>query len=43
MDHGKDVYCEKPMCHTLFDMIGDAVHTGPTLTNVNDVRAILIA
>ena len=29
--------------HTLFNAIGDAVHTGPTLTNVNDVRAILIA
>jgi hydroxypyruvate reductase len=29
--------------HTLFDVIGDAIRTGPTLTNVNDVRAILIA
>jgi glycerate 2-kinase len=29
--------------HTLFDRIGDAIRTGPTLTNVNDVRAILIA
>ena len=29
--------------HTLFDKIGDAIRTGPTLTNVNDVRAILIA
>jgi hydroxypyruvate reductase len=29
--------------HTLFDTIGDAIRTGPTLTNVNDVRAILIA
>ena len=29
--------------HTLFDTIGDALRTGPTLTNVNDVRAILIA
>jgi hydroxypyruvate reductase len=29
--------------HTLFDRIGDAVRTGPTLTNVNDIRAILIA
>lgn len=28
--------------HTLFDRIGDAVRTGPTLTNVNDIRAILI-
>jgi hydroxypyruvate reductase len=29
--------------HTMFDTIGDAIRTGPTLTNVNDVRAILIA
>jgi glycerate 2-kinase len=28
--------------HSLFDAIGDAIRTGPTLTNVNDVRAILI-
>lgn len=28
--------------HTLFDTLGDAIRTGPTLTNVNDVRAILI-
>ncbi len=27
----------------LFDALGDAIRTGPTLTNVNDVRAILIA
>jgi hydroxypyruvate reductase len=29
--------------HSLFDTLGDALRTGPTLTNVNDVRAILIA
>lgn len=29
--------------YTLFDRIGDLVRTGPTLTNVNDLRAILIA
>ena len=29
--------------HSLFDAIGDLIRTGPTLTNVNDVRAILIA
>jgi len=29
--------------YTLFDAIGDLVRTGPTLTNVNDIRAILIA
>jgi hydroxypyruvate reductase len=27
----------------LFDSIGDLIRTGPTLTNVNDIRAILIA
>jgi glycerate 2-kinase len=29
--------------YTLFDRIGDLIKTGPTLTNVNDIRAILIA
>ncbi len=29
--------------HGFFGAIGDAVITGPTLTNVNDFRAILIA
>jgi hydroxypyruvate reductase len=28
--------------HTLFDALGDTVVTGPTLTNVNDFRAIFI-
>ncbi len=27
----------------LFDALGDLVRTGPTLTNVNDFRAILVA
>jgi len=27
----------------LFDAVGDLVRTGPTLTNVNDLRAVLIA
>jgi len=27
----------------LFDTIGDLIRTGPTLTNVNDIRAILVA
>jgi glycerate 2-kinase len=27
----------------LFDRIGDLIRTGPTLTNVNDIRAVLIA
>jgi hydroxypyruvate reductase len=29
--------------YSLFDAIGDLVRTGPTLTNVNDIRAVLIA
>ncbi|MFC6461770.1 MOFRL family protein [Paracoccus aerius] len=28
--------------YSLFDRIGDLVKTGPTLTNVNDFRAVLI-
>jgi glycerate 2-kinase len=28
--------------HTFFDLVGDAIRTGPTLTNVNDFRAILV-
>jgi glycerate-2-kinase len=29
--------------YSLFDAIGDLIRTGPTLTNVNDVRALLVA
>jgi len=29
--------------YALFNAIGDLIRTGPTLTNVNDIRAILIA
>jgi hydroxypyruvate reductase len=29
--------------YTFFDGLGDLVRTGPTLTNVNDIRAVLIA
>jgi hydroxypyruvate reductase len=29
--------------HGFFDALGDAVITGPTLTNVNDFRAILVS
>jgi len=29
--------------HGFFETLGDKVVTGPTLTNVNDFRAILIA
>jgi hydroxypyruvate reductase len=29
--------------YTYFDRIGDLIRTGPTLTNVNDIRAIVIA
>jgi hydroxypyruvate reductase len=28
--------------YSYFDALGDLVRTGPTLTNVNDIRAILI-
>jgi hydroxypyruvate reductase len=28
--------------YTFFDCIGDFLRAGPTLTNVNDIRAILI-
>ena len=28
--------------HGFFDTLGDSIRTGPTLTNVNDFRAILI-
>ncbi len=29
--------------YSLFDATGDLIRTGPTLTNVNDIRAILVA
>ena len=29
--------------HALFDALGDLVRTGPTGTNVNDLRAALVA
>ena len=29
--------------HAFFEALGDQVVTGPTLTNVNDFRAILVA
>ncbi|MCK9987227.1 MAG: hypothetical protein AzoDbin1_03699 [Azoarcus sp.] len=28
--------------HAFFEALGDSVATGPTLTNVNDFRAILV-
>lgn len=28
--------------HSLFDAVGDLIRTGPTLTNVNDFRAVLV-
>ncbi len=30
-------------CHGFFGAIGDLIVTGPTLTNVNDIRAIIVA
>ena len=44
---GRD--CDPAAClrahdsYTLFDAVGDLLRTGPTLTNVNDFRAILVA
>ncbi|MFM7759979.1 MAG: MOFRL family protein, partial [Burkholderiaceae bacterium] len=35
-------YLENNDGHTFFSALGDSVVTGPTLTNVNDFRAILI-
>ncbi len=29
-------------CHTFFELLGDSIVTGPTRTNVNDFRAILV-
>jgi len=29
--------------YSLFAALGDLIRTGPTLTNVNDIRAVLIA
>jgi glycerate 2-kinase len=29
--------------YSYFDRLDDLVRTGPTLTNVNDIRAVLIA
>jgi len=37
----KDVLAENG-AHSLFSALGDSIITGPTLTNVNDFRAILI-
>lgn len=34
--------CVVPGDHSFFQTLGDSVATGPTLTNVNDFRAILI-
>jgi glycerate 2-kinase len=36
-------YLDNNDAHTFFEALGDGVVTGPTLTNVNDFRAILIS
>ncbi|WP_068116284.1 glycerate kinase type-2 family protein [Tropicimonas marinistellae] len=36
-------FLDRNDAHTFFERLGDQVVTGPTLTNVNDFRAILIA
>jgi glycerate 2-kinase len=35
-------YLDNNDAHTFFEALGDSVVTGPTLTNVNDFRAILV-
>jgi hydroxypyruvate reductase len=35
-------YLDNNNAHSFFQALGDSVVTGPTLTNVNDFRAILI-
>jgi glycerate 2-kinase len=35
-------YLDNNDAHTFFEALGDSIVTGPTLTNVNDFRAILI-
>ncbi len=35
-------FLERNDAHTFFQRVGDSVITGPTLTNVNDFRAILV-
>lgn len=35
-------YLERNDAHTFFEALGDQIITGPTLTNVNDFRAILM-
>lgn len=42
MGHSPDEALAENDAHGFFDRIGDQVVTGPTLTNVNDFRAILI-
>jgi glycerate 2-kinase len=35
-------YLDNNDAHTFFEALGDSIMTGPTLTNVNDFRAILV-
>jgi len=37
-----EAFRERNDCHTFFERLGDSVVTGPTRTNVNDFRAILV-
>jgi len=36
------LFLDRNDAHTFFQTLGDSVVTGPTLTSVNDFRAILI-
>jgi glycerate 2-kinase len=35
-------YLDDNDAHTFFEVLGDSIVTGPTLTNVNDFRAMLV-
>jgi glycerate-2-kinase len=35
-------FLDRNDAHTFFERLGDQVVTGPTLTNVNDFRAVLL-
>jgi glycerate 2-kinase len=38
----KVVALDRNDAHSFFEALGDSLVTGPTLTNVNDFRAILV-
>jgi glycerate 2-kinase len=42
LGHAPQVFLDANDAHTFFESLGDSVVTGPTRTNVNDFRAILV-